>query len=509
MAQQKKFFCGSSIARTRLALASGVIVAALAILAAGCSQSEDGASDGSVSATSTSQTSLSAVTSTSLAVENTATSASLPVLGTTTTQAPEEPSSSSSETTTTTTASLVPAEAVAAQPEVTAPETPQPQTTQPEETTPETTQPQTTQPEETTPETTQPQTTQPEETTPETTQPEVTAVEVASPEETEAENAPPQKALEIISGRISISNSGSPLSVLLNPIHSRNFLVPPSWIEKDPNALSSLMTTPGDYLLELLDASDSVLRSISFEAGEIEITCETGPCPESAEPSTALFGFHINDSPDYSKLRFSKHGNVFDTITRSASTPSIYDLVVSIPEAQSDNEEILLTWSATDDDNDDLLYVVFYISDSRGPFRVSSFRTDVTSMNISLDSLRGSNTAHIAVSVSDGLRTAFIESETFSVPNKPPDASIVGVTDSTISGPQSLVLSASGYDKEDGNLPSVAFSWHSSIGGDLGTGRYIVVSGDDLTAGEHEITMTATDSAGNQVTDRISITVNK
>ena len=484
MAQQKKLFCGSSIARTRLSLALVVIVAALAVLAAGCSQSEDVVAGGSGSAASTSQTSLSSVTSPSPAAENTTTSASLAPLGVTATQAPEEPSSSGSKITTTTTTSLVPVEAEATLPEETVPES-----TPPEETVPETTLP--------------------EETVPETTIPEETAVEVASPEETEAESSLPEKALEIVSGRISISNSGSPLSVLLNPIHSRNFLVPPSWIEKDPNALSSLMTTPGDYLLELLDASDSVLRSISFEAGEIEITCEDGPCPESAEPSTALFGFHINDSPDYSKLRFSKQGNVFDTITRSASTPSIYDLVVSVPEAQSDNEEILLTWSATDDDNDDLLYVVFYISDSLGPLRVSSFSTDATSMNISLDLLRGSNTARIAVSVSDGLRTAFIESETFSVPNKPPEASIVGSTNSTISGTQSSVLSASGYDREDGNLPSVAFSWHSSIDGDLGTGRFIVVSGADLTAGEHEITMTARDSAGEQVTDRIRITVNK
>ena len=494
MAQEKKLFCGSSIARTRLSLALGVIVAALAVLAAGCSQSEDAVAGGSGSAASTSQTSLSSVTSPSPAAENTTTSTSLPVLDTTATQAPEEPSSSSSKITTTTTTSLVPVEAEATLPEETVPES-----TPPEETVPDTTLP----------EETVPETTLPEETVPETTIPEETAVEVASPEETEAESSLPEKALEIISGRISISSSGSPLSVSLNPVHSRNFLVPPSWIEKDPNALSSLMTTPGDYLLELLDASDSVLRSISFEAGEIEITCEDGPCPESAEPSTALFGFHINDSPDYSKLRFSKQGNVFDTITRSASTPSIYDLVVSVPEAQSDNEEILLTWSATDDDNDDLLFVVFYISDSRGPLRVSSFRTDATSMNISLDLLRGSNTARIAVSVSDGLRTAFIESEIFSVPNKPPDASIEGSTDSTISGSQSLVLSASGYDREDGNLPSVAFSWRSNIDGDLGVGRFIVVSGDDLTAGEHEITMTATDSAGNQVTDRIRITVNK
>lgn len=57
-------------------------------------------------------------------------------------------------------------------------------------------------------------------------------------------------------------------------------------------------------------------------------------------------------------------------------------------------------------------------------------------------------------------------------------------------------------------MPSSAFSWHSSIDGDLGTGRYIVISGADLSPGEHEITMTATDRAGLQATDRINIVVN-
>ena len=134
----------------------------------------------------------------------------------------------------------------------------------------------------------------------------------------------------------------------------------------------------------------AVLRSISFEAAEIETECDFGPCPESDEPSRASFSIYINDSPDYLKLRFSKSGNVFDTITRSASTPSIYDLVLSVPEpeAQAAGEDILLTWSATDDDNDDLLFIVFYSADSgiripdsgiRIPF-VSSWGTDATSM---------------------------------------------------------------------------------------------------------------------------------
>ena len=53
------------------------IVLAIAVLAAGCSQSEEGASDGSASTTSTSMTSLATVTSRSLDTENTTTSTSL------------------------------------------------------------------------------------------------------------------------------------------------------------------------------------------------------------------------------------------------------------------------------------------------------------------------------------------------------------------------------------------------------------------------------------------------
>ena len=77
----------------------GVVVVALAVLAAGCSQSEDGVSDGSESATNTSQTSLSSAASPSSVSESTAsTQASVE----------EELPSSSSEIATTTT-SLSPA----------------------------------------------------------------------------------------------------------------------------------------------------------------------------------------------------------------------------------------------------------------------------------------------------------------------------------------------------------------------------------------------------------------
>lgn len=308
---------------------------------------------------------------------------------------------------------------------------------------------------------------------------------------------------ELISGIVDLSSSGSPVSVSLNPIHSRT--------------TGSRVNPSGDYKLELLDASDSVLRSIPFNVGKIEVTCDNGACPASVEPNKALFGLVINEPPDYKKLRFSKSGTTFATLTRSASTPSVYGPVLLVPEprAQAAGENILLTWPAFDDDNDDLKYTLFYSTDSGKTYSVLVMNTDDTSFSINPDSLEGSDTARIAVSVSDGLRAAFSESQIFSVTNKHPVARIAPLSSNetsnggSISGRQSLVLSASGYDLEDKNLPSVAFSWRSSLDGDLGAGRHVVVSGADLTAGEHEITMTATDSAGNKVTDRTQITVSE
>ena len=305
---------------------------------------------------------------------------------------------------------------------------------------------------------------------------------------------------EIISGVLDLS-SGSPVSVSLNPVHSRT--------------TRNQTNSSGDYKLELLGSSDSVLRSIPFDVGEIEITCETGPCPASAQSNKALFGLVINSPPDYKKLRFSKSGTTFATITRSANKPLLQGHIISFLEltARLPSEDVTLSWSATDADNDNLKYTVFYSTDSGKTYSVLLMNTDVTSYTINPDSVAGSNTARVAVSVSDGLRTDFKQSEIFAITDKPPDAGILSLgahdisAGGNISDRQSLVLSARGYDKEDGNLPSVAFSWRSSIDGDLGTGRFIVVSGADLTAGEHEITMTATDSAGNQVTDRTYITI--
>lgn len=72
---------------------------------------------------------------------------------------------------------------------------------------------------------------------------------------------------------------------------------------------------------------------------------------------------------------------------------------------------------------------------------------------------------------------------------------------------QGFLLDASGYDRKDGGLPSEAFTWFSSIDGNLGTGAFLVLSASDLTPGTHTITLIATDSDNITSTANVNITI--
>jgi len=114
------------------------------------------------------------------------------------------------------------------------------------------------------------------------------------------------------------------------------------------------------------------------------------------------------------------------------------------------------------------------------------------------------------VSVSDGLRSGFAESAVLRVAKHAPRAQIESPASGAVSAEsQGFVLEASGYDKEDGSLGFNAFSWASSIDGNLGIGRYMVFSADQLTPGAHTITVTATDSSGLTSTATVSITISR
>jgi hypothetical protein len=70
---------------------------------------------------------------------------------------------------------------------------------------------------------------------------------------------------------------------------------------------------------------------------------------------------------------------------------------------------------------------------------------------------------------------------------------------------ETVIFNGYGYDPEDGPLQDESLSWTSSISGTIGTGRNLALN--TLPAGEHKITLTASDSGGSKGLGIINITI--
>ena len=85
-----------------------------------------------------------------------------------------------------------------------------------------------------------------------------------------------------------------------------------------------------------------------------------------------------------------------------------------------------------------------------------------------------------------------------STANQAPTASITSPVGSFFNEGENIAFSGSGSDIEDGQLDSSALEWRSSVDGVIGTGSTLVTSA--LSADDHEITLSATDSDGRTYT---------
>ena len=172
------------------------------------------------------------------------------------------------------------------------------------------------------------------------------------------------------------------------------------------------------------------------------------------------------------------------------------------------NDEFVISWTASDVDNDNLTYAVQYSHDGGVIWNtLSTGITNTLSLEIDSSQLPGSDNALVRVMASDGVNTGIDQSDQpFSVANKTPKAVINSpVGGSTFIEGQTIGLFGDAYDIEDGYLQENSISWVSDVSGPLGFGQSTYPK--NLGIGTHQITMVATDSNGNQSISTISITV--
>jgi hypothetical protein len=90
--------------------------------------------------------------------------------------------------------------------------------------------------------------------------------------------------------------------------------------------------------------------------------------------------------------------------------------------------------------------------------------------------------------------------------NSAPGAKITSpANDSTFTTADDIVFTGNGSDAQDGDLSGTSLVWHSDKDGTIGQG--VSTSSNTLSAGIHQITLTATDSEGATGTDSVLILV--
>ena len=309
-------------------------------------------------------------------------------------------------------------------------------------------------------------------------------------EEEESANVPS----DMFAGSVLLSSSGAAAGVEFRPVFSWN--------------RSPVASGGGDYVLELRDASGAAVRSVRFDAYEaMAVVSSDGNALPRGE-RRASFAVVVSDPPVYESFAVMKDGVEVGSVSRSQNAPSVSVSGPSSGDVFNDDGPVSVSWVGSDADGDELVYRVYYSTDGGSTYRILSLMTEATSKSYSAMSLEGSPRARIGVSASDGTRSAFAETPIFSVAGHAPQVWIESpAAGAVFAEEQGFVLDASGYDIEDGLLAGSALGWTSSIDGNLGTGKFVVLSAADLTLGSHTITLTATDSDQMTATASVVITI--
>jgi hypothetical protein len=193
---------------------------------------------------------------------------------------------------------------------------------------------------------------------------------------------------------------------------------------------------------------------------------------------------------------------VLDEIQVSDNPPSA---TIGSVAAVPGSSEFDLEWGATDPDDDTLTVSIDYSHDGISFIPLALPTTDLPSpLRFDTSTLPGGPAAQVRIVVTDGVNTATVTSEPFSVSNKPPVASILSPeSGSTVT--DSAVLRGLGYDPEGFGLEGASLQWFSDVDGPIGEGTDL--STDGLTPGVHTITLVVTDAEGNTASDSIEMTL--
>jgi hypothetical protein len=252
-----------------------------------------------------------------------------------------------------------------------------------------------------------------------------------------------------------------------------------------PNAPGQTLPTPGDYSLRLLDSDGATLADYPFAAAPaLEF-------PPEAEP-VAIFSLVMPSIEGTTQVQVISGTQVLATQLASSHAPTI-TLTTAPPAGETVSGTLPISWTASDEDGDDLSYVVFYSADDGQTWTTQTTDWISDTFKLYTQALPGSQQARVRVLVSDGFYIAQATSAAFTVAPHSPEPFIFLPEENGEYPVGALVsLQGSAYDREDGSLSGASLTWTSSVDGNIGTDSTLYLT--NLSPGLHTITLTATDS---------------
>ncbi|MFQ6028993.1 MAG: hypothetical protein ACE5Q6_16050 [Dehalococcoidia bacterium] len=251
----------------------------------------------------------------------------------------------------------------------------------------------------------------------------------------------------------------------------------------------------GDYLVQLIGDNGAILAGAKVDPR----------IPSNPGSRRSFLVKFLKPLVRVASIQLLHNNNIIGTLTASPNTPTVR---IDTPSGGENftGPNVTFKWTGSDADGDELFYnVAFSANDGYGWNTIAVFY-DETTLTVDRAFLAASSEARIRVSVSDGVNSTETISDRFSVGNNTPIVLIeVPQEGAMFSGQGNMEFSGVASDSEDGVLDGASLVWSSDLDGVLGTDSRFSLNIGTLTEGTHVITLTATDRAGAQATDSVTI----
>ena len=232
---------------------------------------------------------------------------------------------------------------------------------------------------------------------------------------------------EYISGFVQLEDFNDvPVSASLSDVFSRVMS------ESDYERHCERSSKSSDFYLELRSRAGRALCRWSFDAvipstydPAIIFDPETGEYYNTIDETFKMnrqvpFSFIVNNPPDYSSIAVLHGDEEILVQHRSANRPSLSIQGPPAGQVFNDGDSVALSWEGSDLDEDELDYLVFYSIDGGNSYERLRIAGRNSPKTISAGRLESSTQARLAVSVSDGTRSSFAETEIFTVAENAP-----------------------------------------------------------------------------------------